>query len=264
MSAYDPNGNLISATSQNTHDGAVIINASDGGVFGGEETMLSLNTKAGNPAQFVRGSTADRLDLKLSNTGNSASFRLLQENGTQICNIRGISSIIQNNWNPQSSNNFDLGVTATRWRDCYAGDFYATANLNAVDCNLTNDLNYGGALNFTSDNRRKTDITDEIAGLDVLKNINVKSYRLKKDPIGARKHIGIIAQDLKASLVSKGYDSNKVVRERGTKTITRHDNEGNPFDELVDIDMGVDLVSLLSLSINAIKQLEARVAALEG
>jgi hypothetical protein len=271
MSAYDPNGNLIGGVSSSTvHDGAVTINAADGGPFTAGDVMLTLNVDATNPIKFKHGTVVDRLEIQLSNTGSSASCVFQAENETLLLNLRGNSSIVQTNWNPQSSNNYDLGVTATRWRDCYVGDLYATNSITSVDAHFGDGLGTatvqidGADIAVVSDERIKTAIINENAGMDVLKNFSIKSFRYRNQVNPTKRYIGLIAQDLKAALSGNGVSTDKIIHERRTTNVTRHDNEGIPFQETVETNMGVDLMGLLCISINAIKQLEARVATLEA
>lgn len=269
MSAYDPNGNLIGGVSSTVHDGAVTINAADGGTFTPGDDMLTLNVDETNPIKFKHGQFVDRLEIQLSNTGSSASCIFQDENGTQILNIRGASSVVQTSWNPQSTGNYDLGVTGTRWRDCYVGDLYAT-RVTSVDAILGDGAGGGittidgSPIDVVSDERIKTAIINENAGMDVLKNFSIKSFRYRNQVNPTKRYIGLIAQDLQAALSGNGVSTDKIIRERGTRNITRRDNEGIPFQETVETNMGVDLMGLLCISINAIKQLEARVATLEA
>ena len=118
---------------------------------------------------------------------------------------------------------------------------------------------------ITSDSRGKTEIANEAAGLDLLKDFQVKSYRLTQDPPGARRHIGCIAQEVRAALVNHGISTDKIIKERETITTYEGRDEvtGDPIYGTREVNMGIDLYGLLCVSINAIKQLEARVADLE-
>ena len=117
---FDFNGDLIGGSS-GTHDGAVTINAADGGVFG-NETMMIFNTNESTPALIKKGAdgVSDRLEFYASKNTSLGSFVFFTENGSSILNLRGLGSIVYTNWNPQSSSNYDLGATGTRWRDTWS------------------------------------------------------------------------------------------------------------------------------------------------
>jgi hypothetical protein len=151
--------------------------------------------------------------------------------------LRGTDSTVQTNWNPQSSGNYFLGTAAFEWKEVH-GDVFKT-----------------GDLDITSDERTKTAIINETAGLNVLRSVPVKSYRRRSEGPGGRRHIGLIAQELKTALNTNGLASNKIVKDR---EIVQGEN-GQDFET----NMSIDLYGLLCISINAIKQLEARVIALE-
>jgi hypothetical protein len=235
--ARDFNGDTIGGVTS-IHDGPVTINAEDGGTFGDNDTILTFNTHATNPIKFKKGSVSDRLEIHLTGTVGNASCAFVEENGQLVLRLTGGESLVYCDWVPQSTGAaHKLGSETREWGE-----------VNAL-------LFKTGGLDITSDERSKTAIINETAGLNVLRSVPVKSYRLRREGPTGRRHIGLIAQELKTALDTNGYASSKIVEDR--KII--QDENGQDFET----NMGVDLYGLLCLSINAIKQLEARVIALE-
>lgn len=68
---------------------------------------------------------------------------------------------------------------------------------------------YSRGLKLTSDARLKKDIVDTDLGLEVIRKINIKNYKFKKETKKDNVHIGVIAQDIQKilpSAVFKGED----------------------------------------------------------
>lgn len=147
--------------------------------------------------------------------------------------------------------NYDLGTGANYWNDFYIkGDILnqgvttirdntgvggwrietradsgsTTITLRGINTNQRN-YNLGesdyrinriylsNSPDVSSDERLKTDISDNVLGLDFIKDIETKQYRLTKLPceVGNRKQFGVLAQQLNAVLEKHGVDSNDVI-----------------------------------------------------
>lgn len=102
------------------------------------------------------------------------------------------------------------------------GNFYIGkgASKHTVYINMAGTINtvsdviaqgdvYSRGLKLTSDARLKKDIVDTDLGLEVIRKINIKNYKFKKETKKDNVHIGVIAQDIQKilpSAVHKGED----------------------------------------------------------
>jgi hypothetical protein len=98
-----------------------------------------------------------------------------------------------------------------------------------------------GAYVAVSDSRAKKDIEDSAYGLSEILALRPVTYRMNVEDDTAKKHIGFIAQEVKS-----------IVNELVDDTLSE--------DQLY----GLDKSSIVPLLVNAIKEIEARLAALES
>lgn len=84
-----------------------------------------------------------------------------------------------------------------------------TGTINTVSDVIAQGDVYSRGLKLTSDARLKKDIVDTDLGLEVIRKINIKNYKFKKETKKDNVHIGVIAQDIQKilpSAVHKGED----------------------------------------------------------
>lgn len=150
---------------------------------------------------------------------------------------------------PSNGVTMDLGTTADRWNVVYARDGSFNRTLSVIGINDTNKFivrNNGGTPVFwvdtttnttytiggnvvVSDQNEKEDIENIPFGLNLLKALQVKAYRLKSDPLGKR-NFGFLAQQFKETLENLNIDpiENELVveyEEEGRRDVL--DEEGN-------------------------------------
>ena len=121
----------------------------------------------------------------------------------------------------------------------------------------------------SSDARDKTDVTDFTHGLSWIKELRPVTYRwdrrtwygTKENPIGVpdgslkrdRLHIGFLAQEFMEVEKKHGYAGKK----DDMLIVNQDEDEANPS-------YGIKYERLVPVLVNAIKELEARLSALEG
>ena len=106
-----------------------------------------------------------------------------------------------------------------------------------------------------SDERIKTNIESTNVGLNLIRLLDVKTFKYKKIYLQQtpRKRVGVVAQELEQALSDIGVTT----EEYGLMGYKGH-NEG-----IEDGIKFVDINSLLFVALNAIKQLDAKVSELE-
>ena len=127
--------------------------------------------------------------------------------------------------------------------------FYMSGNGNAYFWNGSNQpyISSGGSFTNASDVSLKKDITDLTYGIDVLKNLKPRKYKMKADD---KEQIGFIAQEVEA-------DVPEVVEASETPNGDQH--KGLAYGNLTAV-----LTKALQEAVTKIETLEAKVAALEG
>ena len=127
--------------------------------------------------------------------------------------------------------------------------FYMSGNGNAYFWNGSNQpyISSGGNFTNASDISLKKDITDLTYGIDVLKNLKPRKYKMKLDD---KEQIGFIAQEVESFIP-------EVVDIGETPDGTEH--KGLAYGNLTAV-----LTKALQEAVTKIETLEAKVAALEG
>ena len=127
--------------------------------------------------------------------------------------------------------------------------FYMSGNGNAYFWNGSNQpyISSGGSFTNASDVSLKKDITDLTYGINVLKNLKPRKYKMKADD---KEQIGFIAQEVEA-------DVPEVVEASETPNGDQH--KGLAYGNLTAV-----LTKALQEAVTKIETLEAKVAALEG
>ena len=109
------------------------------------------------------------------------------------------------------------------------------------------------ANSLPSDRNFKTNINDLTLGLDFVTSLKPVTYNYKIDDEGSPVMSGLIAQDVEESLDAAGVEKNSM-------TMLQHE----PTDDEQQSDYQMDYLKLVPVLINAIKELQAEVAALKG
>ena len=127
--------------------------------------------------------------------------------------------------------------------------FYMSGNGNAYFWNGSNQpyISSGGSFTNASDVSLKKDITDLTYGIDVLKNLKPRKYKMKADD---KEQIGFIAQEVETAVP-------EVVDASETPNGDQH--KGLAYGNLTAV-----LTKALQEAVTKIETLEAKVAALEG
>lgn len=192
---------------------------SSNGNFGISNTgNITGNSLAIGSAGITSAGRINGTDFQLSNTfissgGNISTEGTLSTKGTASIGKElyvGKSMIIKDG-------NFYMGQGSTSWK-AYIN---AAGTINTVsDVNVHGKVNANGDIQtkgdvysrgsqLTSDARLKKDIVDTDLGLEVIRKINIKNYKFKKETKKDNVHIGVIAQDIQKilpSAVHKGED----------------------------------------------------------
>jgi len=205
----DTDTNLLVCDATND---AIGIGGAPGSIF-----KLNVNSPTANIANFETAATSSALFIRSTNTSaTSAILQLVaQASGgssyTQNCNIDlnatnntlqtafgtgdGVGVVLRNsNGGPGSEtgayyavsdNKTTLGISSNRWSVVYAG----TGSINTSDRNLKEEIQ---------------DLSDaELRVAQACKGL-VKKFKFKG---GTRKHIGVIAQDVRAAFSAEGLDA---------------------------------------------------------
>ena len=131
--------------------------------------------------------------------------------------------------------------------------------------NRWNNLNYVGSLNDTSDERTKTSITSLPSMLPLIDSLNPVSY-LKKiaytesmiplpdngKRAGARRHFGLIAQEVRSAMNANGFDVNEY---SGWGMIDRDDPESEQM---------LMYLEFIGILLKGVQELSQKVSALEN
>lgn len=207
----DTDANLLVCDATND---AIGIGGAPGSTF-----KLNVNSSTANIANFETAATSSALFIRSTNTSaTSAILQLVaQASGgssyTQNCNIDlnatnntlqtafgtgdGVGVVLRNsNGGPGSEtgayyavsdNKTTLGISSNRWSVVYAG----TGSINTSDRNLKEEIQ---------------DLSDaELRVAQACKGL-VKKFKFKG---GTRKHIGVIAQDVRDAFSAEGLDAHE-------------------------------------------------------
>lgn len=87
---------------------------------------------------------------------------------------------------PTASNVYDLGSAGLPWRNIYSNNL----------------------LNVISDSRVKRDVEKCQLGLNFIESLDTIAYRLNSDADDSKLHFGMIAQDVRESMISHAYEPN--------------------------------------------------------
>ncbi len=192
--------------------------------------------------------TSLRFYNKNSSTGpgNSGIERMRitsNANGTGALYINQTSEVSGANSHLVVNNSVAI-VTGSTFRS-----FYMSGNGNAYFWNGSNQpyISSGGSFTNASDVSLKKDITDLTYGINVLKNLKPRKYKMKADD---KEQIGFIAQEVEA-------DVPEVVEASETPNGDQH--KGLAYGNLTAV-----LTKALQEAVTKIETLEAKVATLEG
>jgi hypothetical protein len=110
-------------------------------------------------------------------------------------------------------------------------------------------------IEYPSDSRIKTDIESSAIGLDLVRLLDVKTFKYRKRYLQEtpRKRVGVIAQDLEQALSDIGITTDEYGF-LGSLGHTDGNQDGIKF---------LNTSCLLFVALNAIKQLDAKVSELE-
>lgn len=169
-------------------------------------------------------------DLQLSNTfissgGNISTEGTLSTKGTAVFENELYvkkSMVIRDG-------NFYIGQGSSSWQ----------VYINTEGTIHTVSDVYSRGLKLTSDARLKKDIVDTDLGLEVIRKINIKNYKFKKETKKDNVHIGVIAQDIQKILPSAVFKG-----ENGFLSINTND--------------------IFFVAINAIKELDKELQSLKN
>ena len=141
-------------------------------------------------------------------------------------------------------NNSVAIVTGSTFRS-----FYMSGNGNAYFWNVSNQpyISSGGSFTNASDVSLKKDITDLTYGINVLKNLKPRKYKMKADD---KEQIGFIAQEVES-------DVPEVVEASETPNGDQH--KGLAYGNLTAV-----LTKALQEAVTKIEKLEAEVNDLKG
>jgi hypothetical protein len=192
----------------------------------------------------MQGNNSTYGDLQFYTGGDVVALNLTRE---QNITIKGAGEhttglTINGHIVPNANDNNDLGLSDKEWRDIYAGN--ATIQ--------------------SSDERKKTSISDSSLGLSFLNQLRPVEYKWKdytddtvevhgeKSPIEhkfTRKHFGLIAQEVKTVLDNNSID---------TKDFAGyvHDSDKDTY--------GIRYTEFVGVLIKAVQELSAKVEALEN
>ena len=213
----------ISFGDHNTISGELRVTNSD---------KISLGTSSNHPFTFYTG------------TGRTERMRLTTNaNGTGAMYINQTSEVSGANSHLVVNNSVAI-VTGSTFRS-----FYMSGNGNAYFWNGSNQpyISSGGSFTNASDVSLKKDITDLTYGIDVLKNLKPRKYKMKTDD---KEQIGFIAQEVETA-VPEVVDT--------SETPNGDEHKGLAYGNLTAV-----LTKALQEAVTKIETLEAKVAALEG
>ena len=204
---------------------------------------LLIETTA-DPA-FTTVNLADRVNfgnpidgVTITRIGNNLQLY----SGANLINMAGTQTIIDSTIRKQSpAFTVDLGTNAQAFNNIYSVN----------------------PLNVTSDQRWKADIEPFNMGLEFVNKLEPKSYRMADETEDGqtlhhkRRRCGLIAQDVHAAMISSGCDTSMCDILHNEKY-----DEDVPVGERLDKYM-MSYSSLIPVLINAVKELSAKVQALE-
>lgn len=133
------------------------------------------NSGTGVALQVQGNATSTALQIK--NHGNTA----MTIDG-QVTMTAGGGAFFSTNVVPLANNTYTLGTASVGWQNIYANN----------------------AVTVISDRRSKKHIKDSDLGLEFIKKLRPRTYKIKK---GQRRHHGFIAQEVKQALDECGVDS---------------------------------------------------------
>ena len=141
-------------------------------------------------AQAASGSSyTQNLNIDLNSTSNTlqTAFGTGDQIGVALLNSNGCSGSETGAYYPTFDNKTTLGLSSKRWSVVYAG----TATINTSDRNLKEEIQ---------------DLSDaELRVAQACKGL-VKRFKFKG---GTRKHIGVIAQDVRDAFTAEGLDAHE-------------------------------------------------------
>ena len=193
-----------------------------------------------------------RSGFELSGTNNTIRFFTnLNENARFTNNANGTRALYINQTSEVSGanshlvvNNAVACVTGTNFRS-----MYMSGNGQIYWWNGTNQpyISTGGVFTDASDVSLKKDITDLTYGIDVLKNLKPRKYKMKADD---KEQIGFIAQEVE-SVIPEVVDT--------SETPNGDEHKGLAYGHLTAV-----LTKALQEAVAKIEVLETKVAALEA
>ena len=236
------------ATSGNSDTTIIVDNA---GTNGSMIEFLNANNGAGH-LMFTDTDATNRGRISYHHNGDyfrfdtsgSESMRSTKNaNGTKALYINLTSEVSGANSHLVVNNSVAI-VSGSTFRS-----FYMSGNGNAYFWNGSNQpyISSGGSFTNASDVSLKKDITDLTYGIDVLKNLKPRKYKMKADD---KEQIGFIAQEVETAVP-------EVVDASETPNGDQH--KGLAYGNLTAV-----LTKALQEAVTKIETLEAKVAALEG
>ena len=223
----------------------------------GSESLASENTAVGSRA----------LELCTTGANSTAVGKGALQNVTTGSTNTGVGRLAGNDIN-SGTNNLCLGGEAGR-SNSPSGAITTGSNNVVLGNNSIQNLYCADTSISSSDARDKTDVTDFTHGLSWIKELRPVTYRwdrrtwygTKENPIGVpdgslkrdRLHIGFLAQEFMEVEKKHGYAGKK----DDMLIVNQDEDEANPS-------YGIKYERLVPVLVNAIKELEARLSALEG
>jgi hypothetical protein len=233
------------------------VSKANGGTFSGNVTIGSTSTNknltvhgninggtlSGNNSGDQTLPTRDSLSI---DTNDTVTFAGLRVTGT------GVGALQVDKLEPYSNGSSEFhgppGWGANRYTTGQCGGTGVTAG------NPTFEFGYFkliyGLIQPYSDERLKMDIKPTSIGLDFLRALTINTFKMR-DSKTPRTKVGFIAQEIEAALESAGIEDPSFIN------VPEYDK--NP-----DFFKAVDITQVLSVCINAIKQLDAKVQDLEA
>jgi hypothetical protein len=191
---------------------------------------------------------------------NSADTLCFSTAGSEAMRIDSNGSAIFAGTSANQADSITIHSTNYIWADRTNGE---VLNLNRRSTNgklaiFYKDVVEVGSIStnansLPSDRNFKTNINDLTLGLDFVTSLKPVTYNYKIDDEGSPVMSGLIAQDVEESLDAAGVEKNSM-------TILQHE----PTDDEQQSDYQMDYLKLVPVLINAIKELQAEVAALKG
>ena len=233
-----PQGQLHIGSSVGTSDREAIIILNNGGATGQEagiewryENITTPRAKIhlDSSGQDLRFATANTERLRITSDGKLLIKTLTDVFGGTDFGVKGQISIANDN--------------------AYRRAYLSGSNNHLYFWNGSNQpyISSGGSFVNASDQSLKKDITDLTYGIDVLKNLKPRKYKMKADD---KEQIGFIAQEVE-SVIPEVIDAGD--------TPDGTEQKGLSYGNLTAV-----LTKALQEAVTKIETLEAKVAALEG